>query len=63
MIVFCIGYGLVAQNWLPLISATIFRTVALLFRIAIEEAVLVESLGSQYSEDQRTTKKLTPKLW
>ena len=63
MILFCIGYGLVAQNWLSLIAATIFPTVALLYRIRIEEAALVKGLGAEYEEYQRVTKKLIPMVW
>jgi protein-S-isoprenylcysteine O-methyltransferase Ste14 len=63
MILFCIGYGLVAQNWLSLIAAVLFPTVALLYRIRIEEAALVKGLGAEYEEYQKTTKRLVPLIW
>ena len=50
MILFCIGYGLVAQNWLSLIAAVLFPTVSLLYRIKIEEAALVQGIGAEYEE-------------
>jgi len=63
MILFCIGYGLVAQNWLSLIAAVLFPTVSLLYRIKIEEAALVQGIGAEYDEYQKGTKKLIPLIW
>lgn len=63
ILLFCLGYGLIAQNWLSLIAAVIFPTVALLYRISIEEAALVEGLGAEYEDYQKTTKKLIPLIW
>jgi protein-S-isoprenylcysteine O-methyltransferase Ste14 len=63
MILFCIGYGLVAQNWLSLIAAVLFPTVSLLYRIKTEEAALVQGLGIEYQQYQQNTKKLIPMLW
>src|SRR5664280_690994 len=63
MILFCIGYGLVAQNWLSLIAAVLFPTVSLLYRIKIEEAALVQGIGVEYEQYQQKTKKLIPMLW
>lgn len=63
MILFCIGYGLVAQNWLSLIAAVLFPTVALLYRIKIEEAALVQGIGAKYEQYQQETKRLIPIIW
>jgi protein-S-isoprenylcysteine O-methyltransferase Ste14 len=63
MILFCIGYGLVAQNWLSLIAAVLFPTVSLLYRIKIEEAALVQGIGADYEEYKKKTKKLIPLMW
>jgi protein-S-isoprenylcysteine O-methyltransferase Ste14 len=63
MILFCIGYGLVAQNWLSLIVAVLFPTVSLLYRIKIEEAALVQGLGAEYEQYQKKTKRLVPLIW
>ena len=63
MILFCIGYGLVAQNWLSLIAAVLFPTVSLLYRIKIEEAALLQGIGAEYEEYQKGTKKLIPMIW
>ena len=63
MILFCVGYGLVAQNWLSLIAAVLFPTVSLLYQIKIEETALVQGIGAEYKDYQKKTKKLIPMLW
>jgi protein-S-isoprenylcysteine O-methyltransferase Ste14 len=62
-ILFTIGYGLVAQNWLSLIAAVLFPTLSLLYRIGIEEAELVRVIGDEYREYQKKTKRLIPMIW
>jgi protein-S-isoprenylcysteine O-methyltransferase Ste14 len=59
----CCGYGIAVQNWLSLLIAVILPLVALLYRIHVEEAVLVSSFGSDYIEYQQRSKKLVPWVW
>jgi len=59
----CIGYGIALQNWLSLAFALIVPLIALLYRIQVEEAVLVSSLGSDYKKYQSETKKIVPWIW
>ncbi len=59
----CCGYGIAVQNWLSLAFAVVLPLIALLYRIHIEESVLVSSLGSDYEKYQSETKKLVPWLW
>jgi protein-S-isoprenylcysteine O-methyltransferase Ste14 len=63
LILMCCGYGIAIQNWLSLAFAVVLPLVALLYRIRIEEAVLVSSLGSDYKKYQSETKKLIPWVW
>ena len=63
MILFCIGYGLLAQNWLSLVVAIVLPTVALLYRITIEEAAMAQGIGTEYQQYQKETKKLIPVIW
>jgi len=63
MILFCIGYGLVAQNWLSLVVAVVLPTVSLLHRIMIEEAAMLQGIGTEYQEYQKKTKRLIPMIW
>ena len=59
----CFGSGIAVQNWLSLIFAVGLPLVALLYRIHIEEPELVSSLGLDYEEYQKETKKLIPWIW
>lgn len=59
----CLGYGIAVQNWLSLIVAFLLPLIALLYRIQVEERVLVSSLGTDYVEYQKKTKKLLPWVW
>ena len=59
----CCGYGIAMQNWLSLLVAVLLPLTALLYRIHVEEKVLVSSLGSEYVEYQKRTKRLIPWVW
>ena len=63
LLLMCCGYGIALQNWLSLLAAVLLPLAALLYRIRIEEAALASSLGSEYSEYQKHTKKLIPWIW
>jgi protein-S-isoprenylcysteine O-methyltransferase Ste14 len=63
IILFCLGYGLAVQNWLSLVIAVSLPTVALLYRIKIEEEALVKGMGTEYEAYQKKTKKLIPGIW
>ncbi len=63
LILMCCGYGIAVQNWLSLAFAFVLPLIALLYRIHIEESVLVSSLGSDYEKYQSETKKLVPWVW
>jgi protein-S-isoprenylcysteine O-methyltransferase Ste14 len=60
---FCIGYGLIAQNWLSLAIVVSLPAIALLYRIRIEEAELTNGMGDRYKEYIKRTKKLIPGIW
>jgi len=51
------------QNLLSLLVAVLLPLTALLYRIHVEEKVLVSSLGSEYVEYQKRTKRLIPWVW
>jgi protein-S-isoprenylcysteine O-methyltransferase Ste14 len=59
----CLGYGLAVQNWLSVAAAFLLPLAALLVRIRIEEPALVASLGPEYFEYQKRTKRLLPWIW
>ena len=59
----CCGYGVAVQNWLSLLAAVLIPLAALLYRIHVEEAILVSALGPEYVEYQKRTKRLIPWIW
>ena len=59
----CIGYGVAVQNWLSLAVAVLLPLAALLYRISIEEKVLVSVFGQRYQAYQEHTKRLVPWVW
>jgi protein-S-isoprenylcysteine O-methyltransferase Ste14 len=63
IILFSIGYGIAVQNWLSLIIAVSLPTIALLYRIKIEEETLAKGVGTEYEVYQKKTKKLIPGIW
>jgi protein-S-isoprenylcysteine O-methyltransferase Ste14 len=59
----CLGFGIAFQNWLSLLVLVALPLAAVLHRIPIEEAALVQGLGQAYVEYQQRTKKLVPFVW
>lgn len=50
-----IGFGLSINNWLSLIIISFCVTMAMLFRIKIEENLLIAQFGQDYTEYQKST--------
>ncbi len=63
LLLICGGYGLATRNWLSLVVALGLPLLALLYRIRVEEKTLVESLGAEYEEYRKHTKRLIPWIW
>jgi protein-S-isoprenylcysteine O-methyltransferase Ste14 len=63
ILLMCLGYGIAVQNWLSLTMAVFLPLSALIYRIHIEEVALLTSMGSEYGEYQRHTKKIVPWIW
>jgi protein-S-isoprenylcysteine O-methyltransferase Ste14 len=63
IMLFFIGYGLISQNWLSLVFAVLLPTIALLYRINVEEEAFVKEIGTEYVNYQSRTKKLIPGIW
>jgi len=60
MLLIFLAFGLHARNWASLAVAILPTTLALLYRIRIEEAVLNEAFGEEYRAYSRVTKRLIP---
>jgi len=58
-----IGLGISMNNWISLIVITAFVTFAMLYRIKIEEKVLIEQFGEEYKEYMKGTYRLIPFIY
>ena len=52
--------GIYSRNWISLAIVVVLPTLALLYRIQVEEAALREAFGEGYAAYSRTTKRLVP---
>jgi len=55
-----IGFGLSLNNWISLFIITVPVTIALIYRIKIEEIILIKQFGSTYTDYMKKTHKLIP---
>jgi protein-S-isoprenylcysteine O-methyltransferase len=58
-----IGIGLVLGNWVGLTALVVLPFLGILYRIHVEESVLLGYFGSAYQEYANRTKRLLPRIW
>jgi len=58
-----LAIGLHADDWACLAVAFIPPTLAVLYRIRVEEAALLGAFGEEYADYKRTTKRLIPGVY
>ena len=58
-----IGFGISLNNWISLIIISIMVTLAMLNRIRIEERLLQEQFGLEYSDYMKKTYRLFPWIY
>jgi protein-S-isoprenylcysteine O-methyltransferase Ste14 len=58
-----LAVGLHTHNWLGLALVLVPTTLALLYRIRIEEAALLDHFGEDYAAYSRETKRLIPGIY
>jgi protein-S-isoprenylcysteine O-methyltransferase Ste14 len=58
-----LAVGLHAHNWAALSVIVILPTLAVLYRIHVEEKALLDAFGSDYIDYMRTTKRLIPSVY
>jgi len=63
MLLAFLGVGVAFDNWLSLLVIVIPITAAVLYRIRVEETALLESLGSEYADYSKVTKRLIPGVY
>ncbi len=55
--------GIHAHNWASLAIVFVLPTIAVLYRIHVEEAALLGAFGGEYAEYMRATKRLIPGVY
>jgi protein-S-isoprenylcysteine O-methyltransferase Ste14 len=58
-----IGFGISLNNWISLLIIGILITIAMLYRIKIEERLLIQQFGSDYSDYMKRTWRLIPWIY
>jgi protein-S-isoprenylcysteine O-methyltransferase Ste14 len=58
-----LGMGLVLGNWVGLTALVVLPLLGILYRIHVEESVLLSYFGSAYQEYANRTKRLLPGIW
>ncbi len=58
-----LAIGLHSRNWISLAVVLLPTTAALLYRIHVEEAALVEAFGHDYMTYSKATKRLVPGVY
>jgi len=57
------GIGLILGNWVGLTALVVLPLTAILYRIHVEEAALVNYFGPAYQAYSSRTKRLLPGIW
>lgn len=57
------GFGLTLDNWISLMIIVLPVSLAMLYRISIEEKSLIRRFGPEYREYMRETRRLIPGIY
>ncbi len=63
VIVTVVGLGLALGNWVSLAAMAILPTLAIAFRMRVEERALAEQFGEAYHDFCRTRRAVLPIVW
>jgi protein-S-isoprenylcysteine O-methyltransferase Ste14 len=58
-----LGIGLVLGNWVGLAALVLLPLAGILYRIQVEERVLLRYFGASYQAYANRTKRLLPRIW
>jgi protein-S-isoprenylcysteine O-methyltransferase Ste14 len=63
LVMIFLAIGVYSRNWISLAVVVLLPTLALLYRIRVEETALREAFGEQYVAYSRSTKRLIPGIY
>ena len=58
-----IGFGISLNSWLSLLITTVAILTVFIFRMKIEEKILIEQFGAEYLEYKKTTSGIIPFIY
>lgn len=58
-----IGFGISLNNWLSLTAVVLLIMISFLYRIKIEEKILIDQFGKEYLEYKKNTYRLIPWIY
>ena len=58
-----LGIGFILGNWVGLMALVVLPLLGVLYRIHVEERVLLDHFGAAYQEYANRTKRLLPGIW
>lgn len=58
-----LGIGFILGNWVGLMALVVLPLLGILYRIHVEERVLLDHFGAAYEEYAKRTKRLLPGIW
>ena len=63
VIITMIGLGLALGNWVSLAAMAVLPTLAIAFRIHVEERALTEQFGASYEDFRKSRSAVLPGVW
>ena len=58
-----IGFGISLNNWISLTTVVVLIMISFLYRIKIEEKILIDQLGKEYLDYKKNTYRLLPWIY
>jgi len=58
-----IGFGISLNNWISLTTVVILIMISFIYRIRIEEKVLIDQFGKEYLDYKKNTYRLIPWIY
>jgi protein-S-isoprenylcysteine O-methyltransferase Ste14 len=63
LLLILLGFALAHGNWLTLGAILVPSTAAILYRIRVEEASMIDAFGEKYADYRKSTKRLIPGVY
>ena len=58
-----LGFGMMLSNWMSVLAFVVPFASAIMYRIHIEETMLIDHFGDRYRDYIKETKRFIPGVW